>query len=163
MAPLGAVSRALRSRSVRRGKYQSPIGITPFSEPRHAAPRVMAPLASRRMRDRVGSPLAPGVRVAPGGRSAGLAAHGLVERRALPRVARGPRGGGRRRVVAHEALERGDDRGGLLRRRGGRDDLALGAAVHAAEGIVPPPCPRSPSSTTTPSSPRCPPQTRSTP
>src|SRR5919204_7029636 len=67
--------------------------------------------------------LAPRVRVAPRRRALGLAADRLEHRRALPRVARRGRGRGGRRGVAHEALDRRDDRGGLLGGGGRGDDL----------------------------------------
>jgi hypothetical protein len=69
-----------------------------------------------------------------------LAAHALVKTRLLPGIAlgRGPSRGWR--GLAHETLDRGDDRGGLLGRRVGRHDRELRTTVdHSGEGIVPQP------------------------
>src|SRR4051812_41446536 len=68
-----------------------------------------------------------------------VAVDGLQTGRADPlRLSRPPRRGGRRRWrgVTEEALDGGDDRGRLLGRGGGRDDLELRAAVGHAPRMM---------------------------
>ena len=104
--------------------------------------------------------LAPGVAVAPGvGPSGSRPICPRAAPRAQPRVALRPAGAGRRRRVAHEALERGDDRRGLLGRGGGRRRSPAGGGgwARAREGYRRRRrCPSCPSSTTT----RCSPPSR---
>src|SRR4051794_34009948 len=72
---------------------------------------------------------APRHAVAPRRQPRGLALDALQQRGAVPRVGRRLDGRRRRRGLAQEALERGDDGSGLLGRGGRGDDLELGTAV----------------------------------
>src|ERR1700761_2827738 len=71
-----------------------------------------------------------GLLLCPGRRFDRRAVDALLERRELPRIAARSGWGGMRRVLAHEALERRDDGGRLLRCGTRRDDAELRSPVH---------------------------------
>src|SRR5919199_4996383 len=98
-----------------------------WSTSRVSGPAPVAGLYTDDERLWAGSTLPPGIRF-------GKAVDGLEAGGAHPRAERRGLRGRRRRGVAQEPLHRGDHRRGLLRRRGGADELEARTAVgHGAD------------------------------